>query len=247
VRDMGEVQPLQTPQLTAAAIERERSVLQASERISGINDVALGTIPQESRTLGEVNLVAEQSFVRMEEVTRMLQESLEDLAQIIMKIWRNTVADQKGVPIPDQILLGLEARTTQIDGIEKGGTITADMLAGNFRYKPRGSVETADVSRQRSDYISFLQVLPQLAAGFPSIANMLHNNMRAAKALLAQAVRLFRIPDKQAFIGSEAQGLLVPPPPPMPPAAPGMPSGVPGAAPNVASVPSQPQAGGPMA
>jgi len=263
VRDMREVEPMVIPDLTAPTIDRERTTLQASERLSGINDVALGQIPQESRTLGEVNLVAEQSFVRMEEITRNLQESLEDLAQILIKIWRNTLAEGPGVDMPERMLLGLEARTQPMTEYATGTKITADMLQGTFRYKPRGSVETADTSRQRSDFVQFLQVLPQLLMGWPALGAAIQGNPQAAKAMLAQAIRLFRIPDKQAFLGEAAQSAMQqamqPPPPAMPGAppvgpggppqgAPGLPGAVPGMPPGMpTTTPAQPQAGGPMA
>ena len=39
-------------------------------------------------------------------------------------------------------------------------------MEGNYRFKPRGSVETADIRAQRSDFVNFLQVLPQLTQAY---------------------------------------------------------------------------------
>ncbi len=209
VRDMREVEPMVIPDLTAASNVRENEALQASERLTGLNDVALGVGPQESRTLGEVQMVTEQSFVRMEEAVRNIQEGLEDLAQIRHKIWQRVLAEQgTGMPMPDRVLLGLESRAVPIQEEESGRRFTADMLAGVFKFKPRGSVETADVSGQRQDFVQFLQVLPQLMQFWPALAGAIQGNTRAAKAILAQAIRLFRVSDKQAFLGSEAQASM---------------------------------------
>ena len=246
VRDMREVEPMTMPDLSAPLIERERETLSASERLAGINDVALGSAPKEQRTLGEVSMVTEQSFVRMEEIVRNVQEGLEDLAQIRHKIWQRTLAEGNGVDIPERVLLGLEARAVPIATMERGQKFTADMLQGNFKFKPRGSVETADINKQRQDFVQFLQVLPQLLQAWPAMAMGLQANVRAARAMLAQALRLFRVNDKQAFLGSEAQqamqaAMMQPPPMAGPPSGmPGQP-GMGGPEPGV-----DPQAGGPI-
>jgi len=244
VRDMREVEPMTMPDLSAPLIERERETLSASERLAGINDVALGSAPKEQRTLGEVSMVTEQSFVRMEEIVRNIQEGLEDLAQIRHKIWQRTLAEGTGVDIPERVLMGLEARSNPIAQLERGQKFTADMLQGNFKFKPRGSVETADINKQRQDFIQFLQVLPQLLQAWPAMAMGIQGNIRAARAMLAQALRLFRVNDKQAFLGSEAQQAMqqaMMQPPPMAGPASGMPG--PGQPPDPSM---DPQAGGPI-
>ena len=111
VRDMREIEPVQIPDMNAAAIDREREILQASERLAGINDVALGVNAQDQRTLGEVNLVAEQSFVRMDEVVKNLQETLEDLGALRHVIWRRALREGgDDLELPDGMLVGLETR-----------------------------------------------------------------------------------------------------------------------------------------
>jgi hypothetical protein len=150
------------------------------------------------------------------------------------------------VDIPERVLVGLEARAVPIATLEKGQKFTADMLQGNFKFKPRGSVETADVNKQRQDFVQFLQVLPQLLGAWPAMAMGIQGNIRAARAMLAQALRLFRVADKQAFLGSEAQqamqaAMMQPPPMAGPPS--GGPSG-PGGPASPETV--EPQAGGPM-
>ncbi len=41
-------------------------------------------------------------------------------------------------------------------------------MQGSYRFKPRGSVETADIRSQRSDFVNFLQVIPQLTQMWPA-------------------------------------------------------------------------------
>lgn len=234
VRDMREVQAMTIPDLTAPAVEREREILAASERVAGINDVAMGATPQQDRTLGEVNMVAEQSFVRMDEVIRNLQESLEELGSLRHVIWKRTLAEMpEGMPMPEGVLVGLESRGVAVENGLPQKSVMAAMMEGAFRFKPRGSVETADVNRQRGDFVSFLQLLPQLVQFWPAMGQMIGGNPQAARSVLEQALRLFRFPDRQAILGNNAdaalqQAMMPPPMPPgMPPGPPGMPPGMP--------------------
>ena len=202
VRDMNEIQPVQIPDMNAAAIDREREVLQSAERLAGINDVALGVNTQEQRTLGEVNLVAEQSFVRMDEVVKNIQETLEDLGALRHVIWRRALRENSdSLELPDGMLVGLESRGVTIEsGQEK--QLLLDAMEGTYRFKPRGSVETADIKAQRNDFVSFLNVIPQLAQMSP-VAGQLFATPQAMRSLMEQALRLFRFPDRQAILGSE--------------------------------------------
>lgn len=248
VRNMEEVQPFVVPDMSQPAIEREANILQASERIAGINDVALGTTASQDRTLGEVNLVAEQSFVRMDEVIKNLQETLEELGQVRHVIWKRALAEMPdGLPIPEGVLVGLEQRGTDVQGmLGADRQMVARAMEGAFRFKPRGSVETADLNRQRSDYVSFLQVLPQLLQFFPALGQLIAGKPEAARAFLEQALRLFRFPDRQAILGSDMQQALataMQPQPMMPgamPGQPGMPPQVPGQPPQMGAPPPPP-------
>lgn len=200
VRDMKEIEPIQFPPQTQAAMQREQECVQASERIAGINDVALGQSPEHSQTLGEVNLVAEQSFVRMDEVTKNLQESLEDLGQIRNAIWVRCLQESQkygGTYAPEYLFEGLDERGGDAC---KTGKISPEMLEGTFRFKPRGSTETADKAKQRADYMQFLQALALLAQTWPILGMTIQNNPQAAESAIENALRLFNIPDKQAWL-----------------------------------------------
>lgn len=205
VRDMKEVEPMQLPPAMNGAIDREQEIVQASERVAGINDVALGQVPENSRTLGEVNLVAEQSFVRMDEVIKNLQESLEDLGQVRHAIWLNCIKEygKSGMPMPMglQGVPGLDQRGGQVDT----STITPELLEGTFRFKPRGSTENADITKQRADFIQFMQALPLMLQAWPAMMQLISANQEAAKSTLEQALRLFRMPDKQVWLNPPQQ------------------------------------------
>ena len=232
VRDMNEIMPMDMPDLTGPAIQREQEIVSASERIAGINDVALGQRPEGSQTLGEVNLVAEQSFVRMDEVTKNLQEAMEELGQIRQAIWVRTLEECEkygGMSAPQYVFEGLDSKGGDPSAGQQGQmTIQSSMLAGTFKFKPRGSTETADLGKQRGDYMQFLQSLGLLFQTWPMLAMTVGQNPQAAKSAIEQALRLFRIPDKQAWLGNIEQ-MMEPQIDPMTgqPMMPGAPAGAP--------------------
>jgi hypothetical protein len=222
VRDMKEVEAMQLPPAMQGAITREQEIVQASERVAGINDVALGQAPDHQQTLGEVNLVAEQSFVRMDEVIKNLQEGLEELGQVRHAIWLNCIKEygEAGMPMPaalqDQDVPGLDQRGGQVNT----ATLTPDLLDGTFRFKPRGSTETADPRSQRADFTTFAQFLPGFIQTMPMIAQLFGPN--AVRSMLDQMVRVFRFPNRQAFLGNASQLLGAPQGQPQPMAPPSM-------------------------
>ena len=80
-------------------------------------------------------------------------------------------------------------RTLEYRGLSlEDGGITADDLQGIFRGKPRGSVETADKGRLRSDYNEFLTVLGGLTKMWPPVAQVVVTP-QAMSELLEQAMR----------------------------------------------------------
>ncbi|HYF37261.1 MAG TPA: hypothetical protein VD994_18310, partial [Prosthecobacter sp.] len=185
---------------------------------------------------GEVNLVAEQSFVRMDEVIKNLQESLEDLGQVRHAIWQKCVEEyaskvEGGMPMPMglQGVPGLDERGGNVDT----SVITPELLQGTFRFKPRGSTETADITRQRADFVQFMLGLPMMLQMWPALAQQLGMNQDAARSALEQMLRLFRMPDKQVWLKApemQIDPLTGQPIPPMGMMPPGMggPPGMPG-------------------
>ena len=84
---------------------------------------------------------------------------------------------------------------------DQDGKISPDMLEGTFRFKPRGSTETADKGKQRGDYMQGLQSLALLFQTWPVLQQTVGNNPAAAESAVENWLRLFNIPDKQAWLG----------------------------------------------
>ena len=205
VRDMNEVQAMTVPDVTSQLVQWEQNTERTAERLAGINDIASGQVASENRTLGEIQMATEQSFVRMDLIVRRFQEALEDLAQIRHAIWTRTLADQPdGEEAPQALLQNLEGRGVSIDQYLPEKKVTAGLLAGAYRFKPHGSVETADPNRLRMDFVASMQALPALLQAFPMLVAMFQTP-QAARAMGRQFLRVFRMPNQQAFLGTAAQ------------------------------------------
>ena len=267
VRDMRELEPFVLPDVTPPLMVWEQGCERTAERVAGINDVASGQVAQESRTLGEIQMATEQSFVRMDLIVRRFQEALEDIYQIRHAIWKRTLAEQEdGMDAPQTLLSNLEGRGVSIDQYMPDQKVTAQLLEGAFRFKPHGSVETADTMKMRSDFTAALQGLQPLLQAFPQLQQMF-STPQAARSFGRHFLQVFRVPNMQAFLGSPAQDLqqdqqmqvqalmaqMMPQGMPgqmpgMPPGQPGMPTGAPGMPPRADGPPGMmpPSGLGPM-
>jgi len=203
VRDMREVEQMQITDVPNSVIDWERGLERIAERLVGVNDIASGQTVQDSKTLGEVQMATEQSFVRMDLVVRRFQESMEDLFQVRHEMWKRAITAPNAVPMtmPSGMQQTLQARGVPVDD----PSITPAMLNGRYRGKPRGSVETADPRALRADFTQMLHALPAMLQTFPMLQQVLLMNPNAAKAMLEQFVRVYRIPNKQAFLGASNQ------------------------------------------
>ncbi len=207
VRDPRELTQFQFTDVPQSVEIWSRNIRTDLERGVGMNDVSVGTQPQERRTLGEVRLAAGYSEVRVKAIITAIQESLEELGQARHDIWIKTLeAMPKGLPAPQSLMQGLDVRGVSMPSLADG-RITADMLKGQFWFKPRGSVETANLEMQANNMLEMLKVLPGLIALCPPLHSVFMTP-QAAKALLEQMLRVLKWPDKQAFLGSEAQTAL---------------------------------------
>lgn len=204
VRDMNEVQAMEFPDATAPAIERIRDAERAGERLSGINDAAAGITSENKRTLGEIELITQQSLGRTSEAVKNIQETLEEIAQVRHLLWKRALAEmgQDGLELPPSVLQGLELRGVDVTSYLPDARFTAVLMEGAFRFKPRGSVETADRNRQRYEFSQWVLAMSQMARVNPMV-QMILATPQAAKALIEQGVRLYNVQDKQAFLGSE--------------------------------------------
>lgn len=209
VRDMNEIQPVQVPDYTGPARERIIDSERQAEKLAGMSDIASGSQPNEDRTLGETKMVLVNSEVRIDEVVKNVQEPLEELASVLVLMWRRALSEMgEGVELPTSVLQGLENRGADLSTYAPNKRMTAAMLAGPLRFRPKGSVETADINRVRMDFNQSLGALAALAKVNPMVAAVLQSPM-AAKALLTQWARLYRVADKQAFASTEALRLAM--------------------------------------
>lgn len=203
VRDMSEVQAMEIPSLSDIGLKHGQQCVETSERIMGVNDIALGQSAQTGTTLGEVEMRTQQSMVRIELLIKNVAEALEELGQIRHAIWLRAIEDSEkygGTYAPARVFEGLDERGGD-PSKDQDGKITADMLEGTFRFKPRGSTDTADKSKQRNDFNQGIATLGALAQIWPAMAQSISGNLGAAESALEQWLRLNNIPDKQTWLG----------------------------------------------
>lgn len=205
VRNKGELTQMPIADVPPSMNVWKQDIRQDADRLIGQNDTSLGTQTGEHRTLGEVRLRTGYAEVRMDLLVKRLKEPLEELFQARHNIWKRTLASRaEGMPMPHSMALGLESRGIPVDSVSGDQNITADMLEGRFWGKPRGSVESADVGAQQGYFNQFMATMANLSKVNPMIAQLLQTQS-AAKSIIEQALRVNKWPDKQAFLGSEAQ------------------------------------------
>lgn len=192
LHDMDDVQPVQIPDVPASAIRREMAVIDAAQRVSGLSDLNTGVNPNVDRTLGENKMVGGASLIRIEEIVKHLQESLEDLFQLRHDIWKRTLREQK-----DQLPM-IQAALESRGSVLPNSLVDPNFLEGTFRGKPRGSVESADLNAQRADFNQLMTALTQMAQAVPAFGMML-GNPQVARAVLQQAMRIYKWENRSAL------------------------------------------------
>jgi hypothetical protein len=207
VRDPREVEPFVIQDLTPAALTHIQMMEHTADLVSGVNDIAAGQVNSEQRTLGEVKLSTANAGVRTNLVIRRFQEAMEEVWTIRMAIRKRVLSEQKqGVPLPNSVMGNLEGRGANLAEFMPDGKVTAALLDGAFRGKPRGSVETADPYMNRQNWIQFLQILPTLMQTF---GMQTQDPMTLARAVWRETLRVFRVENTQAFLGSPSQDLMM--------------------------------------
>lgn len=211
VRDPREIEQMQLSDVPASINIWKNDVRADADRILGLNDTSLGQETDKDATLGEVRLRAGYAEVRMDLIVKRLKEPLEELAQARHNIYLRQLREEQqqtgqGQPVPQSLIMGLEARGVDMSGIADG-RISPDMLEGQFWFKPKGSVESADMNAQRGYFNNGLVALANISKVNPTIALILQS-IPAAKAILEQWARVYKVPDRQAFVGGEAQQVI---------------------------------------
>jgi hypothetical protein len=211
VRQMDEVRPMQgIADVPGSVMAWRGHIREDADRLIGQNDVSLGvgTADAQKPTATQVTATASYAEVRTNVLIKRLQEPMEELAQARHAIWKRTLKQQRSGQTPSRaVVIGKDNPGIESSGFAEDGRVTAEMLDGVFWFKPRGSVETADLGRQAQNYNAFLMVAANLMKVNPAIAQVL-STVPAAKALLEQAIRVNRFPDKQALLGTESHSVF---------------------------------------
>jgi hypothetical protein len=239
VRSHDEIKQLQVNDVPQSLVWLRRDVMALKERVGGLADTAIGTQSSESRTLGENNMVAAASAVRVEEPLNNLRQAIAQIMQLAHAIWIETVeADTRGVDAPDSVIAGLEAAGAEL----QGGRFTAEQLKGRFRFKPYGSVDTADNNMRMQYFNQSLMTLGNLAKLFPAYGQIFQNQ-DVARSILQEWGRVFKVRDPNVFM----KAALAPMPAQLPqaggqdmaggtPPQPGQPDGAGGPPPELAAL-----------
>ena len=210
MRQQGEVFAIDFPDVTAPARERIIDTERQAEKLAGLSDIASGTNPNEDRTLGETQLIASSSDVRVDEVLRNIQEPLEEIAQVRHLMWQRALRElPDGMALPPSVLTGLETRGADVlRALGPNKTATAALLDGTFRFKPKGSVETANKPQQQRLFAEGINALASISGVNPMIG-MILQQPQVAKALIERWIYLYGGGmDKSAFLGGLAMQLL---------------------------------------
>lgn len=208
VRDKNEVSVLQGIEDVPASVHIwKQDVRTDGDRLLGTNDTALGQDTSSEKTLGEVQLRAGYSEVRMNVILKRLSEALEEVWLARHAIWKRTLQERQGMTPSRAMVVGQMAQGVDVQGVGQDGLVTPDLLEGTFWAKPKGSVETADLNRQRQDFNSMLTTLPALAQMNPTIA-AIFATVPAAKSLVKTMLKVNRVQDVQSFIGPEQGGVF---------------------------------------
>lgn len=208
VRSHDEIKQLQVNDVPQSLVWLRRDVMALKERVGGLADTAIGTQSSESRTLGENNMVAAASAVRVEEPLNNLRQAIAQIMQLAHAIWIETVeADTRGVDAPDSVIASLEASGSEL----QGGRFTAEQLKGRFRFKPYGSVDTADNNMRMQYFNQSLMTLGNLAKLFPAYGQIFQNQ-DVARSILQEWGRVFKVRDPNVFM----KAALAPPPAQLP-------------------------------
>lgn len=205
VRDLSELKQLEVADVPQSVIYAIKEVLSAAERLSGMNDTTTGQTSSPNTTLGDVKLSTQQSWIRIDEVVKNMQQGIEDLFNILLLIWKNKLRDDPE-PWPGDLIESMQGRAIDI-----GTEVTAEILDGPFRGKPRGSVEASEFSQMRADLVQMLTSLTQLSQQIPAIKAGL-NNPATVRGLMSEIIRLYRFQNRNAVL-SGFTGQLPPPPP----------------------------------
>lgn len=210
VRDMDEVQAMEgIEDVPQSVMVWRQHIRDDADRLIGQNDVSIGVGTQDAQkpTATQVNATAGYAEVRTSMIVHRMCEPMEELAQARHTIWLRTLQANPTLPPQRAMVIGRDTPGIDVASYPEDGRITADMLDGTFWFMPYGSVDTADLNRQQQWMMGMLQALPALMQVNPAIAQVL-STPAVAKSFMEQVLRVFRWPDPQSILGSEANNVF---------------------------------------
>ena len=198
-----DIQQLHVADVPNSVVEQEHGLVAAKERVGGLSDTSIGVQSAERRTLGENQLVAGGSAVRVKAALGHFRKAIQHVMELRHQIWIDTLeADHNGLEAPAGVLQALSVGGQAL----QDGRFTAAQLKGKFRFKPYGSVETADPSQRIQYFNQGMIALGNLAKVSPPLGTILQN-FEVAKAIAEEWARVYKVRNRMAFIKA-----LQPPP-----------------------------------
>jgi hypothetical protein len=196
VRDHNEIKQMVVSDVNQSLIYQQQDVLQANERLSGLSDVAaVGSGNRQSKTLGQDQLVASASAVRVEEAIGHLRSAIEHVMELRHAIWLEALdADPKGLDAPQDVVNRLQVSGNDLEG----GKFTKSLLQGRFRFKPYGSVDTADNGMRMQYFNQGFQTLGNILQMFPG-AQAIVNDPDVVGRIIEEWGRAYKIRDIGVF------------------------------------------------
>lgn len=238
-----EISQVKISDVPDSLVLRGRDVLQAAERVSGSSDiVSSGVVEGANPTATQVASSAAYSNARLEEQVTLAQEAIENLYEIRHLMLIRMLEFNEGMDVDASVVDRLKDRGFELEN----GRVTADLLKGAWRFKPRGSVESADPVLMERKFQSRYSSLANLAKVNPGIAQRL-GNPELADAILQDWADVYKPRDRAAFLRPMAPPMQEPTGPfgatPMEPGqlpaamAGGMPGGIPPGSPALLEQP----------
>lgn len=201
-----EISQVAIKDMPESGLIRGREVLQAAERVSGSSDiVSSGVVEGANPTATQIASSAAYSNARLEEQVTLGQEALENVYELRHLMLIRMLEFNEGMEVDQSVADRLKDRGFELPD----GKVTAELLKGPWRFKPRGSVESADPVLVQKKFQQRYGDLMMLVKTFPALQGRMQDPALADAALQDWA-DVHKPRDRQAF--------LKPAPPPAPPA-----------------------------
>lgn len=192
-----EISQVTIKDMPESGIIRGREVLQAAERVSGSSDiVSSGVVEGANPTATQVASSAAYSNARLEEQVTLAQEAIENLYEIRHLMLIRMLEFNEGMDVDQSVIDNLADRGIELED----GKVTADLLKGTWRFKPRGGVESADPVLLTRKFDQRYSSLLNLAKAFPMIAQRLQQSPEIADAIIQDWADVYKPRDRKPFL-----------------------------------------------